>query len=108
MLKWFMPTSHLADNPLEILRHRLEAGVKATPLCLAIMGWLANVTMVPFVAAIMLRGEQVALRLSDEAALGPLGSVGDFLNQIAVICRSLSLDGAQTSYLLTRARDLLD
>ena len=103
-----MPDPYLSENPLEILRHRLGAGVKATPLCLAIMGWLANSPTNPFVAAIMLRGEEVALRLSDEPTLEPLSSLGEFLDQVAVICQSLRFDAAQTSYLLTRARDLLD
>ena len=103
-----MPDPYLSDNPLEILRLRLATGVKATPLCLAIMGWLTNVPTVPFVAAIVLQDEQVTLRLSDEAAMEPLGSVGEFLDQVAVICHALRFDGAQTSYLLTRARDLLD
>ncbi len=103
-----MPDPYLAQNPLEILRRRLEDGIRATPLCVAIMGWLANVPTAPFVASITLYGEQVALRLSDESALEPLSSVGDFLDQIAVICQSLHFDAAQTSYLLTRARDLLD
>ncbi len=103
-----MPDPFLSQNPLEILRLRLEAGVSVTPLCRAVMGWLANVPTDPFVASIVLHKDQVALRLSDEPSLEPLCSVGDFLDQIGVISQSLHLDSAQTSYLLTRARDLLD
>ena len=103
-----MPAPPRPDDPLEILRLRLETGVKVTPLCRAVIGWLANVPTDPFVAAVALRGERVALRLSDEPGLEPFGSLDDFLTQIAVVGRSLGLDAAQTSFLLTRARDLLE
>jgi len=103
-----MPAPYLSQNPLEILGLRLEVGVRVMSPCRAVMGWLANVPTDPFVAAIVVHKEQVALRLSDEPALEPLCSVGDFLDQIGVISQSLHLDSAQTSYLLTRARDLLD
>lgn len=103
-----MPAPYLSENPLELLRRRLEVGVQATPLCRAVMGWLANVPTDPFVAAIVVRDERVALRLSGEPALEPFGSLDDFLTQIAVIGGSLHLNAAQTSFLLTRARDLLE
>ena len=102
-----MPDLFLAHNPLEILRLRLEAGVNVTPLCFAIMGWLANIPTEPFVSSIVLNKDQVALRLSDEPALEPLCSLDDFLDQVGVICYSLRFDSAQTSYLVTRARELL-
>lgn len=103
-----MPDLFLAHNPLEILRVRLEDGVNVTPLCRAIMGWLANAPTDPFLVSIVLHKDQVALRLSDESTLEPLCSLSDFLDQVAVICHFLQFDGAQASYLLTRARDLLD
>lgn len=108
VVKYRMNTSRLADNPLEILRLRLEAGVKATPLCVAIMGWLCNVPTDPFVAAIRLHGGEVALRLSDEPALEPLCPLADFLDQVQVICHSIQFDTAQTNFILTRARHLLE
>ena len=103
-----MPTSHLADNPLEILRRRLEAGVKATPLCIAVIGWLCNDPTDPFIAAIKLQGNQVTLRLSNEPAAEPVCSLLDFLDQIRVVCEFMQLGAAQTSYVVTRARDLLE
>lgn len=103
-----MPAPNLPDDPLELLQLRLEAGVRVTPLCRAVMGWLANVPTDPFVAAVALQGERVALRLSDEPALEPFGSVNKILDQVGVMCQALHFDPAQTSVLLTRARDLLD
>ena len=100
--------SSSADDPLELLRRRLEAGVRATPLCIAIIGWLCNDPTDPFVAAMELQHNQVALRLSNEPALEPLCSLLDFLDQVRVICRAFQFDAAQTGYVVTRARQLLE
>ena len=103
-----MPNVPLAENPLEILKSRLEAGVKATPLCLAIIGWLADVPTEPFVAEIRRSPEgDIVLRLSDEKVSEPLCSFFDFLKQVRVICQSLGLNEAQTARVATEVRQRL-
>lgn len=93
-----MPALPLAENPLEILNSRLEAGIKATPLRTAIIGWIADAPTEPSVADIR-RSDQgdILLRLSDEQASEPLCSFFDFLKQIRTICQSLGLTESQTA-----------
>lgn len=93
-----MPTLPLAENPLEILKSRLEAGIKATPLCTAIIGWIADVPTEPSVAEIRRSAEgDVLLRLSDEETLEPLCSFFEFLKEVRVICLSFGLSESQTA-----------
>ncbi len=103
-----MPDPYLSENPLKILRVRLASGVKATPLCIAVIGWLCNDPTDPFIAAIQLQGAQVFLRLSDESALEPACSLIDFLHQVKVICQFFEFDSAQTRYVVERVRQMLE
>ena len=100
-----MPNVPLAENPLEILKTRLEAGVNATPLCVAITGWIADVPTTPSVAEIRRSSDgDILLRLSDEEAVEPLCSFFDFLKQIRTICQSLGLTEGQTARVATEVR----
>ena len=100
-----MPAIPLAENPLEILKNRLEAGVNATPLCIAITGWIADVPTTPSVAEIRRSSDgDVLLRLSDEHMAEPLCSFFDFLKQIRTICQSLGLTEGQTARVATDVR----
>ena len=100
-----MPTLPLAENPLEILKARLERGVNATPLCVAITGWIADVPTSPSVEEICRSAEgDILLRLSDEEAAEPLCSFFDFLKQIRTICQSLGLTEGQTARVATEVR----
>ena len=88
----------LAENPLEILKSLLEAGIKATPLCIAITGWIADAPTTPSVADIRRSAEgDILLRLSDEETIELLCSFFDFLKQIRTICQSLGLTEGQTA-----------
>jgi hypothetical protein len=108
VLQCCMAVLLLAQHPLEILKSRLEAGVKATPLCLAIIGWLADVPTEPFVADIRRSSEgDVLLRLSNEEAAEPLCTFFGFLKQVRVICQSLGLNEAQTARVATEVRQRL-
>ena len=103
-----MPTRPLAENPLEILKARLERGVNATPLCIAITGWIADVPTSPSVAEIRRSAEgDIVLRLSDEETLEPLCSFFDFLKQIRTICQSLGLTEGQTARVAADVRQRL-
>ena len=103
-----MHTLPLAENPLEILKTRLEAGVNATPLCVAITGWIADVPTAPSVVEIRRSAEgDIVLRLSDEETLEPLCSFFDFLKQIRTICQSLGLTEGQTARVAADVRQRL-
>ena len=103
-----MPALPLAENPLEILKSRLEAGIKATPLCTAIIGWIADVPTEPSVAEIRRSAEgDILLRLSDEETLEPLCTFFDFLKQIRTICQSLGLTEGQTARVAADVRQRL-
>lgn len=100
-----MPNLPLADNPLEILKAHLQAGVSATPLCIAITGWIADVPTTPSVADIRRSAEgNILLRLSDEETVEPLYSFFDFLKQIRTVCHSLGLTEGQTARVAAEVR----
>jgi len=103
-----MPTLPLAENPLEILKARLEKGVNATPLCIAITGWIADVSTTPSVADIRRSAEgDVVLRLSDEQTAEPLCSFFEFLKEVRIICQSFGLTEGQTARVATDVRQRL-
>lgn len=103
-----MPALPMTQNPLEILKSRLEAGIKATPLCTAIIGWIADVPTEPSVADIRRSAEgDILLRLSEEKTSEPLCSFFEFLKQVRVICQSLGLNEAQTARVATEVRQRL-
>jgi hypothetical protein len=95
------------DDPFAALRSCLQAGIRASHLCVAIMGWLCNHSTVPSVAETKLQGGQVWLRLSDEDRLEPVMSFLEFLDQVRIVCVSIGLTDAQTAQVVARARHLL-
>ncbi len=100
-----MPNDPLAESALAVLRSRLRAGVRATPLCLAVMGWLADVPVGPDVAEARLCADgKVWLRLSDERRLEPLCSFLEFLDQVRTVCVALAMDEPQTAWVVGWAR----
>ena len=100
-----MPDIAIADNPLDILKTRLEAGVNATPLCIAITGWIADVPTTPSVADIHRSAEgDILLRLSDEETAEPLCTFFEFLKEVRVICQSFGLSEAQTARVAIEVR----
>ena len=103
-----MPDKTAAENPLDILKARLEAGVNATPLCVAITGWIADVPTNPSVADIRRSAEgDILLRLSDEDSAEPLCTFFEFLKEVRVICQSFGLSEAQTARVATEVRQRL-
>ncbi len=103
-----MPTSPFAENLLEILKSRLERGINATPLCIAITGWIADVPTNPSVADIRRSAEgDVLIRLSDEETVEPLCSFFEFLKEVRIICHSFGLSEAQTARVATEVRQRL-
>ena len=108
MLKLIMPDIIASNNPLEILKARLEAGINATPLCVAITGWIANMPTDPFVADIRRSAEgDILLRLSDEEISEPLCTFFQFLKQVRIICQSFGLSEAQTARVAAVVRQRL-
>ncbi len=91
-----MPFDQSPADALAVLRSRLRNGVRATPPCQAIMGWLCDHPTVPAVAEINHHGGHILLRLSDEPALEPLCSLLEFLGQVRTICQSLDMTEEQT------------
>ena len=100
-------STELSSDPIDTLRVCLQTGLKASPLCVAILGWLCDVPTEPSVAQISLRWGQVALRMSDEATPSPFGSLVEFLDQIRLACDSLGLTHAQTARVVSWARHRL-
>lgn len=103
-----MPAYFSAEDSLAVLSSRLQSGVRATPLCLAVMGWLCGRATVPYIANIRLQGNQVLLRLSDEPTLEPFCSLPDFLGQVRLICQSLNMPEEQTQQVLACAQRRLE
>ena len=95
----------LSENPIDILKARLEAGINATPLCVAITGWIADVPTSPSVTEIRRSAEgDILLRLSDEDSAEPLCTFFEFLKQVRIICQSFGLSEAQTARVATEVR----
>jgi hypothetical protein len=79
-----------------LMKASLQSGVKTTPLCQAIMGWLCGAVTEPSVAQMRRSADGIVwLRLSDEAALAPLCSYREFLDQLRIICASLHMTEEQ-------------
>lgn len=96
------------EAALSLLRSRLRQGLKATPLCLAIIGWLCDTPTDPSVAEIRLHPDgQVWLRLSDEVTLEPLCPSIQFLQQVSIICQSVGMTQGQTRATVTWAGEKL-
>jgi hypothetical protein len=96
------------DAPLSLLRSRLRQGLKATPLCLAIIGWLCDFPTKPSVAEIRRNpDDKVWLRLSNEATLAAFSTVEEFLDQIKIICQSVGMTKGQKQATLTWAKEKL-
>ncbi len=95
-----LPQSAARSAPeacLSLLRSRLRQGLKVTPLCIAIIGWLCDVSVNPYVTEIRHNpDDQVWLRLSDEFALEPLCSSVEFLQQVRIICQAVGMTEGQT------------
>jgi len=103
-----MPDFPGAADPRAFLQSCLERGVKASPLCIAVIGWLCGVKTNPFIADIRRTSDgQVLLRLSGERSAEPVCSFLEFLDQIRIIGDSLGLPQAQTMQLVAWARQWL-
>lgn len=97
-----------AEDPRLLFQAHLQRGVKASPLCVAVIGWLCGVKTNPFIADIRRSTEgQVLVRLSGEKRLEPVCSFLEFLDQIRIICESLHLSQAQTMQIVALARQWL-
>lgn len=98
----------LTDETLSSLKRRLADGLKATPVCLAVIGWLCDTPTEPAVAEIRRTAEGLVwLRLSDEARMEPLCSFLDFLAQVRIIGASLELTEEQTRQIVAWTRQRL-
>ena len=103
-----MPVDLRAEDPRLLLKSHLQRGVKASPLCLAVIGWLCEVQTDPFIADIQRSPNgQILIRLSGERSLEPFCSFLEFLDQIRVICESLRMPPAQTMQIVALARQWL-
>jgi len=106
--KKIMLADPLTDETLSVLKSRLAAGVKATPLCLAVIGWLCETPTEPAIAEIRRNAEGLVwLRLSDETRMEPLCSFLDFLSQVRIISSSLHMTEEQTQHLIAWTRQRL-
>lgn len=95
-----MNTIPLTVNAIEVLRtHLMEGTLNATPLCVAVIGWLCDYQSTdPYLVAIH--------RTSDGQLMGQIGGDGGaneflgtetvFLEQIEVVCQALKFSKAQT------------
>jgi hypothetical protein len=104
--------THLAafapEATLSLLRSRLRQGIKATPLCIAVIGWLCDTPTDPAVAEIRHNTDgRVWLRLSDEEAIAPFGSEIEFLQQVSIVCQALGMAQGQTRAAVTWAKEKL-
>jgi len=106
--KKIMLADPFTDETLSVLKSRLAAGVKATPLCLAVIGWLCETPTEPAIAEIRRNAEGLVwLRLSDETRMEPLCSFLDFLAQVRIISASLQMTETQTQHLIAWTRQRL-
>lgn len=98
----------LAEQARTVMYIRLKGGIRASPLCRAVMGWLCDGRVDPFVAEIRRTPDgQILLRLSCEVTLEPLCTFLEFLDQIRIICESLKLTDEQTRHMVAWARERL-
>lgn len=98
----------ILEETLDTLKRRLAGGLKATPLCVAVVGWLCETPTDPAIAEIHRGGEGLVwLRLSDETRMEPLCAFLEFLSQVRIICTSLSLSEAQTQAAVAWTRQQL-
>ena len=96
------------EEAITLLKTRLEEGVKASPLCIAVIGWLTEVRTEPYIADIRRSGEgRVWLRMSDEDALSPLCPLHEFLGQVKIICQVVKMSDEQTNQIVALARHRL-
>ncbi|MGI4787703.1 MAG: hypothetical protein ACRYFS_02505 [Janthinobacterium lividum] len=103
-----MLVDSLTDETLAALKDHLLRGIKATPLCLAVIGWLCATPTEPSIAEVRRNAEGLVwLRLSDETRMEPLCSFLDFLSQVRVICQSLDLTEMQTQQMIAWTRQRL-
>jgi hypothetical protein len=100
-----MRTSDIPKEPaLATVRARLQQGVRATPLCRAIMGWLCETPTTPSVVDVGLFQGDVWLRLSDEAEPEPVGTLLNFLAQVHLIAVSLGMNEEEAQQIVAAAR----
>lgn len=98
----------LAEQARAVIFIRLKKGVRASPVCRAVMGWLSETRVDPFVAEIRRSSDgQVLLRLSCEVTVEPLCTFLEFLDQVRVICESLNMSDEQTRHMVAWARERL-
>ena len=96
------------EEAISLLKTRLEEGVKASPLCIAVIGWLTEVRTEPYIADIRRSGEgRVWLRMSDEDVLSPLCSFYEFLGQVRIICQVVKMTEEQSAQIVSLARHRL-
>jgi hypothetical protein len=91
-------------DPRDILRARLQEGVRVSSLSVAVLGWVCDVPTQPSVGEVSLRSGQVTMRMADEGVFFPFGSLTEFLDQTRIVCGSLGLTDAQTEWVVARAR----
>ena len=102
-----LPETLLADT-LNVLKGRLAGGIKVTPVCLGVIGWLCETPTNPSIAEIRRTDEgRVWMRLSDESRMEPLCSFLDFLSQVRIIGSSLGLTEPQIQTLIAWTRSRL-
>lgn len=103
-----MTVDPIAEQARAVLHARLRQGVKASPLCRAVMGWLCDTRTDPAIADIRRTAEgRIWLRLSDEGTLEPLCTFLEFLDQIRIVCESLRMTDEQTRQMVAWARQRL-
>ncbi|MEO7719224.1 MAG: hypothetical protein ABIY70_23745 [Capsulimonas sp.] len=96
------------EEALTLLKTRLAEGVKASPLCLAVIGWLTEVPTIPYIVDIRRSDEgRVWLHLSDEDGLSPLCSFYEFLGQVRIICQVVKMSEEQSAQIVSLARHRL-
>ena len=93
------------EEAMSLLRTRLSEGLKVSPLCLAVIGWLTEVPTEPYILDIRRSAEgRVWLRLSDEDDLAPLCSFYEFLGQVRIICQAVKMSEEQSSQIVSLTR----
>jgi hypothetical protein len=91
-------------DPRDILRARLQEGVRVSSLSVAVLGWVCDVPTQPSVGEVSLRSGQVTMRMADEGVFFPFGSLTEFLDQTRIVCGSLGLTDAQTEWVVASSQ----